>query len=149
MTELLLQSRKNFVKLISAYSLEKLNHIPQGFNNNLIWNFGHVLVTQQLLCYKLSGVAMNIDDDTVNRYKKGTEPEQDATKDEVEMLKHFAISSVNRFEVDLQADRFSHYTPYETSYGFTLNNINDAIAFNLAHENMHLGYAMALRKVLG
>lgn len=149
MTELLLQSRKNFVKLIEAFDVETLNKIPVGFKNNLIWNFGHSLVAQQMLCYKLAGVASELDDAIINKYKKGSSPQGDADKDEITRLKYFAISSVNRLEVDLQASRFDHFETYETSYGYTIKNINDAILFSLAHENLHLGYAMAIRKVLG
>jgi len=39
--------------MITPFSLEQLNKIPEGFNNNLIWNIAHCVVTQQLLCYKV------------------------------------------------------------------------------------------------
>jgi len=38
------------------YTLEQLNKIPEGFSNNLIWNIGHIIVTQQVLIYKLSNL---------------------------------------------------------------------------------------------
>jgi hypothetical protein len=41
-------------KFLSGYNLDQLNTIPEGFNNNLIWNIGHIIVSQQLLVYKLS-----------------------------------------------------------------------------------------------
>jgi hypothetical protein len=37
-----------------AGTLEQLNKIPEGYNNNLIWNIAHVVVVQQMLVYKLS-----------------------------------------------------------------------------------------------
>jgi hypothetical protein len=40
-------SRKKYLELIENYSLEQLNKIPQGFSNNLVWNLGHIIVSQQ------------------------------------------------------------------------------------------------------
>ena len=144
--KLLLQTRKNFIKLIESHSLEQLNTIPAGYKNNLIWNFGHVLVTQQLLCYKLSGLAMKLEDEIIAKYKKGTAPSGEVDADELERLKYFALSSIDNLQNDLKAKRFEYFESYETSYGFTLENIEDAMDFNLVHESMHLGYAMAMRK---
>ena len=44
--------------------------------------------------------------------------------------------------------KFENYTPYTTSYGISLNNIEEAISFNNIHEGLHLGYMMALSKNL-
>ena len=45
-----------FKKIIENNSLKDLNKTPNGFNNNIIWNIGHVVVSEQLLAYKLSGL---------------------------------------------------------------------------------------------
>jgi len=42
--------------MIEDFSLEELNKIPEGFNNNIIWNIAHVIATQQALVYGLSGL---------------------------------------------------------------------------------------------
>ena len=47
--DIIKQTRANIIKMTEAQSLEMLNQIPEGFNNNLVWNLGHVIVTQQLL----------------------------------------------------------------------------------------------------
>lgn len=51
---LLNATRQNILTLMQGLSADQLNKMSAGFNNNLIWNAGHVLVTQQLLYYKLS-----------------------------------------------------------------------------------------------
>ena len=53
--EILLITRKNLLNSIKDLSIDELTKIPNGFNNNIIWNAGHNLATQQLLVYKLSG----------------------------------------------------------------------------------------------
>lgn len=45
------QSRTLYLEYLDTYSLDQLNTIPDGFNNNLIWNIGHVIVSQQGLIY--------------------------------------------------------------------------------------------------
>ena len=49
---------------------------------------------------------------------------------------------------DVQKGVFSSYSPYLTSAGVTLNNVSDAMAFNLLHEGIHIGSIIALKKAL-
>ena len=51
-------SRGLYKNFLDNYSLEQLNTIPSGMSNNLIWNLGHVVVSQQKLVYALSGLPM-------------------------------------------------------------------------------------------
>jgi hypothetical protein len=148
--QLLKATRTNFLHLLNEFSVEQINQIPQGFSNNLIWNFGHLVVTQQLLCYKLSGNKISISDELINKYRKGTKPESDATLEEVEELKKLAFDLVDKFEKDYTENKamFDSYSEYPTSYNYTLNSIEDAINFNNTHEGVHYGYALALRKVV-
>ncbi|MDN4165073.1 DinB family protein [Cytophagales bacterium LB-30] len=145
---ILRQSRVNFLNLIKDYDTATLNRIPQGFSNNLIWNFGHLLVTQQLLAYKLSNLPMHYPDAFIDRFRKGTAPQEPVSAQEVEWMKEWALKSVDQMESDLAAGLFKEYTPYPTSFGISLNSIEDALAFINTHEGLHLGYAMALRKNL-
>ena len=49
---------------------------------------------------------------------------------------------------DYDADFFDDYTPYTTSFGLDLKNIQDAIIFNNMHESLHYGYALALKRAI-
>ena len=43
-----LHNRKIFHHYLKHFSLEQLNAIPEGFNNNILWNIAHTMVTHQL-----------------------------------------------------------------------------------------------------
>ena len=141
-------NRKALSKILTHYSLEKLNKVPEGFSNNLFWNIAHVVVTQQLLIYGLSGLEKNIPQEWIDLYKKGTTTQRDATEKELENLQEYLFSTINQTEKDLNAGIFKTYSPYMTSTTFELKNINDAFQFNNFHEGIHLGYILALKKAL-
>ena len=146
--DLLLQTRKNFIELVDGLSIEELNAVPTGFSNNIIWNFAHTLAAQQLLCYKLSGLPMHLEAGFVDAYKKGSKPQGKVSEVEIKKYKEEALFLINRISSDLEAGIFKTYTPYTTSYGTTISNIEQAIKFVNIHEGLHLGYAMALRKAV-
>ena len=54
--DITLKTRTIFFKVLEDLSLEKLTTIPKGFSNTIFWNIKHVIITQQLLIYGLSGL---------------------------------------------------------------------------------------------
>jgi hypothetical protein len=79
-------SRTIVSQMLAGYTLDQLNTIPEGYSNNLIWNIAHIIVVQQMLVYKLSGLPMMISDEMVDKYKKRTKPEDIATQSEVDEI---------------------------------------------------------------
>ncbi len=134
--------------LVRDLTVEQLNQIPKGFNNNLAWNLGHVLVTQQLLCYKLSGLNCKESDEMIGKYRKGSKPTTPIGEEEVDYIKDRLLKSVAEARVDLENNAFQSFKEYPTSFGITLNNIGDAMSFNDVHEAMHYGYMLALKKLV-
>lgn len=43
------------LKTIEQLPTEQLNKVPDGFNNNIIWNVAHLIASQQNLCYIKAG----------------------------------------------------------------------------------------------
>ncbi|MDN3664799.1 DinB family protein [Algibacter miyuki] len=135
--------------LLEKHSLEDLNKIPEGFNNNIIWNFGHLVVTTQLLAYKLSGLPMHVSDAMVDKYKKDTKPEGPVSQAEVDEIKGLLISTYQQLEADYKSGLFQNYNEYTVSTtGNTLTNIDGALQFNTLHEGMHIGYVLALSRAI-
>ncbi|MCA5003793.1 DinB family protein [Sphingobacterium bovistauri] len=146
----IIDARKAFIKDIESLSLEQLNEIPTGFNNNIIWNFGHIVVTTPILCYVRSGIWADASQVRfAAAYAKGTKPTYFVTQEEVEALKALAISSIQAIEADYKAGKLSNITPFETStYGATLNSIEDIIITTAGHDNTHLGYVTAQKRII-
>ncbi|HWS60465.1 MAG TPA: DinB family protein [Flavobacterium sp.] len=141
-------SRNLVSKILENHSLEQLNKIPEGFNNNMIWNIAHIVVTQQLLVYKLSGLPMLFSEEMIEKYKKGTKPERDATQADIDEVKSLLFSTIKKTKEDYYNGIFKNYQEYPTSTGFILKNVEDALAFNNFHEGLHIGILMNLRKLV-
>jgi hypothetical protein len=141
-------NRKHYLKLIDRYSLEQLNKIPEGFSNNLVWNLGHIIVAQQGLVYRLSGLPINVSAEMNEQYRNGSKPTGTTTQAEVDELKALLFSLIEKTKADYTAGKFITYNEYTTGTGFHLGNINDAMEFNNYHEALHMGFMMNIRKFI-
>lgn len=146
--DILIKSRKLILKLIDGFTIEQLNKVPEGFGNNIVWNIAHLVVTQQLLCYKFSEVPMLVSDEMVGKFMKGTAPKGSVSTEELEEIKRLFLELPQQFENDFKSNIFKIYQSYTTSTEVTLIDINSAIAFNNFHEGIHLGVILALRKLV-
>lgn len=146
--EVLKKSRELVFNLIDGLTIEQLHKIPEGFNNNIAWNVAHLVVTQQLLHYKLSGLQCLVSDELIDNYRKGTKPSETFTEEELEELKELLLGLPDTLKEDFEAGIFTDYTSYKTSTGFVLDSFKTALAFNNMHEGMHLGVIMAMRKLV-
>jgi hypothetical protein len=140
------KSRKLLAQFLENYTLEQLNAIPEGFSNNLIWNIAHIVVVQQMLVYKLSGLPMMVSHEMVEKYKRGTRPVQDATQAEVDEIQSLLFETIDQTEADFDSKIFMNFHEFTTMTGFTIKSAEDAISFNVYHEAVHTGVMMSIRK---
>lgn len=141
-------NRKLHSGFLERYSLEQLNKIPSGFTNNIIWNIGHIITTQQGLVYRLSGLPVTISKEFHNKYKIGTFPVKPATQEEVDEIKSLLQSQIQHTREDYDSGRFQNFKEYVTSIGFHLDSIEEAISFNNYHEAIHLGFMINIQKFI-
>ncbi len=148
--EVIKASRKKLLSTVEELTTAQLNYIPTGFNNNLAWQIGHIVVSQQILCYKLAGQKFIIEDDLIDLYKNGSKPERPYSEAEIAQMKGYLISTIDQLVIDLQNGIFDNYTPYtiSTYTGYTLNNVRDAITFIVSHDGLHYGCSLGLKKLV-
>ena len=147
----LIKGARSFVlNLIKDLSLEEMNAIPGGFNNNLVWNLGHMIATQQNFCYRNSGLALVAEPSLLLKYAMGTKPESFVDSKELKTLEGLLVSTIDRFEEDMRKGLFKEYTPLNLkSYqDLPIQNIEDALQFVAFHDGLHLGYMLALKRTL-
>lgn len=146
--DILKKNRRSIIELIDHLDIEQLNKIPEGFGNSIIWNIAHLVVTQQLLCYNLSGLDMVVSDRMVTNFRKGTIPGRKVSKGDYETYKKLLIELPIQLEIDYKKDIFKKYNEYTTSLNVKIVDIDSAIGFNNYHEGIHLGAILALRKLV-
>jgi hypothetical protein len=139
-------SRHTLEKFLDNYSLEQLNKVPTGFNNNLIWNIAHIIVVQQMLVYNLSGLPMMVSQEMIDSYKRGTKPERDLTQPEVDEIKNLLFSTIAQTKKDSENGIFKNFQEFTSMSGYTMKTAQDAMAFNYYHEATHTGIMMGIRK---
>lgn len=142
--------RNKWLSILADLSTDQLNQIPTGFNNNLAWQLGHVIVSQQILCYRLAGKDFVINNDLIDRYKNGSRPEQYIDEQEIDLLKGYLISTIDQLEKGLDSGLFDQFNAYTISTfpGLTLENIHDAVAFVVAHDALHYGCSTSLKRLI-
>lgn len=146
--EITRSTRKVLAGFLDEYSVDQLNEIPHGFSNNLIWNIAHIVVVQQMLVYKLSGLRMIVSDEMVEKYKRGTRPDGIVSPDEIAEIRSLLFSTVEKAESDAASGIFENYQQFTSMSGFTIKSAADAMAFNNFHEGTHLGIMMSIRRFL-
>jgi uncharacterized damage-inducible protein DinB len=142
------QTRKNILRTIDGLTEEEINIIPDGFKNNIAWNLGHILITQQLLFYTMSGNKPLVSKELIEKYKKSSRPTENISMEEFDSIRELYTTSINKAEEDYNAGLFAGYQPYQTSYGIYINNIEDVIQFIFAHDAFHWGVMASMRKLV-
>lgn len=146
------QTRLFLLRQIEGLTAEQLNKIPDGFNNNIIWNLAHLICAEQSLCYLRSGLTIKVDDKYFSPYRTTTKPAEFIDEREIEAIKKLFIGSIDELQADYDKKVFENYTPSENIlkvYGVELKTIDDALDFILYHEGFHSGYIASLKRIVG
>lgn len=147
--EYIKQTRTVFTQLIDGLSMDEINTIPDGFRNNIGWNFGHIVVSTQGLCYRRTGVQPDREIPFLASYTKGTAPTNWIDMEELTLLKSQAVETIQQIEQDYKNGVLTRITPFSTStYGVEMDTIEKVFTVTLAHDNLHLGYVTALKKAV-
>ena len=146
--DITLKTRAVYLQTLDSLTLEELNKKPRGFNNTIFWNIKHVVITQQLLTYGLSGLPFLVSEAEIEMFRKGTKSEGKATVEDVELLKSQLFSTLEQTIEDYEKGLFKSYTEYTVSTKSTLTTIDEGLAFNNFHEGIHFGYILAMKKAI-
>jgi hypothetical protein len=143
-----MSTRRRIIDRVSLIETEEFLRIPQPWNNNVLWQLGHIVTAQQVLCYKNANVPILIPDYFIPAFKKGSSPKDWTEIPSTQVVLHYLENTADVLWEDYQSGKLNNYTSYLTSAGVTLSSIEDALMFNYSHENLHLGNIMIMDKYL-
>lgn len=114
--------------------------IPNGFNNNIRWNFGHITFIQEKLVFGLLDNEMNIPKDYEQLFGAGTKP-----VDWEEIPPSFSEIADILTEQKTRIKNFLHGrlheklpTPFTNRRGITFYTVGEAFLFSFYHEASHI-----------
>lgn len=146
----IIQTRQAFIDLIDTLTVEELNQIPEGFNNNIIWNFGHIVVSTQTLCYVRTGINTDASEVKYNEdFKRESKPSRFINSEEISELKSLALSTIKAIQEDYKKGFFDKMQAFSTStYKVEMKSIEELLITTSGHDNIHLGYALAQKRLI-
>ena len=135
---------------LTGLSVEQLTAIPQGFNNNILWNVGHLLHYQIEFTYSLSGAKSPLPESIAEKmgawFGNSTSPKNWTEQpDSTLIIEHFK-SIGDRLVADHAKGVFAGFKPIKPFGNLQWDTLQHALIFHLAHEGMHMASIGALKK---
>ncbi|OLO26251.1 hypothetical protein BTR23_23680 [Alkalihalophilus pseudofirmus] len=131
-------ARSANLQVLQAAKEHQLDAIPEGFNNSIRWNAGHVLVIAENVLSHSEHYEPVLPSLYKTLFDMGTSPsewteEPPSVTEIVEMSKKQleAISKLNRDYGDITFSK-----PF-VLFGSTFDNVSDAVSFLSFHEGLH------------
>ncbi|MEO6547968.1 MAG: DinB family protein [Ferruginibacter sp.] len=143
--------RQFLIEQVANLTHSQLNNIPQGYNNNIIWNLVHLISIQQALCYFKAAQKAIVPDRYITPFSINTKPVSIVGEEEIIGIKSLFISTIDALQKDYEKEIFYNYAASPNIfkvYGIEVTSIDDALEFLLYHEGYHTGYILCLKKTL-
>lgn len=128
------------IKSINTIPEEITDIVPEGFNNNIRWNFGHIAFVQERLVYSVLGEKTSLPVEYEKFFGPGTKPAD--WKETPPTLKE--ISS----ELTEQTERIKEFvpkhfssklpTPFTNRMSISFYTLGETLLFSFYHEAMHM-----------
>jgi uncharacterized damage-inducible protein DinB len=133
------------VRSITLHTVDQItdeiaNIIPAGFNNNIRWNLGHILIVQDQLASQFAGIPQQLAPEYLQLFANHTSPKDWKTpvprlKDITEQLTRQTEFIKTHLENRLQEKAVK---PFKRM-GYEMTTIGEILSFSLHHEGMHVG----------
>lgn len=123
--------------------------IPEGRDDNILWNAGHLLCSLSRLTYVFSGYPLPIPEPYLGMFGKGTNARAWAGNPDAEEVLGYFDQLPLQIEADFREGKFNEYKSLQITPNFAINSVPEAIAFHCFHEGLHLGKILTLKEQLG
>ncbi|SOC05783.1 DinB family protein [Ureibacillus xyleni] len=135
-------TRKSIVSILEGVTPEVFESIPEGFNNNIHWQLGHILSAGELFLFNGQ---KNLPDNFNENFASGTKP-ADWTNDvpSVEEILEKLQEQLQRInEISDESLQVQLEKPFIGN-----KTVGELAAFGAFHEAMHLGQIQILKRLI-
>ncbi len=127
------------------------DQIPPTWKNNLRWHVGHLVITPRLLTLGLLKEDLGVPEEYRRWFAKGTSPADWGDQDIPsynQLLNEFTEGMDVLFKKLEGRELETFSEPYTTSVGVVLTCPSESLVFSQAHDGIHLGMILALKRAL-
>ncbi|WP_163103458.1 DinB family protein [Peribacillus alkalitolerans] len=133
------------VRQITLKSIKKIPEkiadiVPNGLNNNIRWNCGHIAFVQEKLVFGSLNEEMKLPKNYEELFAGGTKPsEWNETPPSLEEIEAVLTEQSSRIKVFLPG-RFHEKlpTPFTNRAGITFHTVGETFLFSFYHEALHM-----------
>lgn len=137
--------------MLDATTDEMATVIPNGFKNNILWNLGHIYVSQDQLLYSFLGEQHTVPTHYVNLFRMNTSP-ADWTGG-IPSLAELRVSLETQPERLIETFTGRLYERLEKPFKLGPENefttLAEMICFANFHEGIHQGVINSIKRTLG
>ncbi|GIP39835.1 hypothetical protein J31TS4_31150 [Paenibacillus sp. J31TS4] len=137
-------NRSRTLEAAASVTEEEADRIPNGFNNNIRWQLGHILTTQERMAFRFIGEPLGLPEELTGLFVNGTKPaDWTSAPPDLATLRRLLEEQPERIRERLQGRLQTPLTlPFKD---FTA--LEEALVFSIGHEAMHAGFLKALHRI--
>ncbi|MGR9049832.1 DinB family protein [Halobacillus faecis] len=143
--------RKRSLAALDATTEGMADAKPDGFLNNIRWNFGHIFVSQENLLARFSGEDAHLPEGYIHLFNGGTSP--DEWPEDVPRLPDLRKDLESQTERLIQTyqGRLSEEgeKPFDLGGGIVFRTLDEVLNFTIWHEGLHQGTISAMKRAQG
>ncbi|KIL40537.1 hypothetical protein SD70_13195 [Gordoniibacillus kamchatkensis] len=141
-------SRKGLFRVIADVTEEEARVVPQGFNNSILWNAGHIVLSVEQFLFFGTHRQAALPSAYMGLFWRGTKPSEWKTdppslQDVVQLIKEQTQRVKHEFQEALDA---SLPSPMDFPGMPPIRTVSELMCMTLYHEALHIGYIKALLK---
>ncbi|MDA7028328.1 DinB family protein [Bacillus sp. CLL-7-23] len=134
-------AREATIEYVKGIDEKQLEIVPEGLNNNIKWNIGHIYMVMEKFAFQLTGEKAVVPNHFPELFNPGTSPKDWAIETPtIEELNVLLNVQQERMEANL-SERLAQPLQeiYHSSTGLQISSIAECLSFCLYHEGMHFG----------
>ncbi|OZM56918.1 hypothetical protein CIB95_09105 [Lottiidibacillus patelloidae] len=138
------------LSLLDSIEEEKINEVPAGYKNSVLWNAGHIYVSTEFMVIRQTGEELNIPDGYRDLFSGGTKPaDWTVEPPSINEIKSLLKEQPERIKTSLKGKTSNDLLyPFEIPNLIKLTTIGEVLNFALYHEGQHTGFMKGLKNAI-
>lgn len=135
-------------QLLEGLTTDQLKVVPAGTANSILWNIGHVCTDQVNMLYAPAGLPSPLPDAFHEWFDPGTSPSEWNEEPPLQAVLTASRELNTTVIRDYEGRKFRDFTPFSLTEKYSVDSIEEAIAYHTIHEGMHIGVILTLRRLI-